>query len=56
MSLVSMLKDHVTLLNLLNLHGFRYFFDVSSYDCKNRRYHEYFYKPRFHADRSSDCS
>ena len=44
-SLVSMLKDHVTLLNLLNLCGFRYpfviFFDVSSYDRKNRRYYEY---------------
>ena len=31
---------------------FRYFFDVSSYDRKNRRYYKYSYKPRFHADRS----
>ena len=43
LSLVSMLKDHMTLLNPLNLHGFCYplnFFGVFSYDCKNRRYYE----------------
>ena len=38
-NLVSMLKDHVTLLNLLNLCGFRY--PVSSCDRKNRRYYKY---------------
>ena len=55
-NLVSMLKDHVTLLNLLNLCGFRYPFViflmcrltiVKIGDTTN-----ILYKPRFHADRS----
>ena len=53
-NLVSMLKDHVTLLNLLNLCGFRYPFViflmcrltiVEIGDTTN-----ILYKPRFHAD------
>ena len=55
-NLVSMLKDHVTLLNFLNLCGFRYPFViflmcrltiVKIGDTTN-----ILYKPRFHADRS----
>ena len=50
LSLVSMLKDHVTLLNL-NLHGFCYprnfFWCVLYYDCKNRRYYEYYLQVSF---------
>jgi len=58
MSLVSMLKDHVTLLNLFNLCGFRYPFViflmcrltiVKIGDATNT-----LYKPHFHADRSRD--
>ena len=58
LSLVLMLKDHMTLLNLLNLHGFCYplnFFGVCCLtivkigDTTNA-----LYKPHFHADRSCD--
>ena len=58
MSLVSMLKDHVTLFNLLYLCGFRYplvilmgrLTIVKIGDTTN-----ILYKPHFHADRSRDC-
>ena len=59
MSLVSMLKDHVTLLNLFNLCGFRYPF-VSFWMCrltivKIDDTTNTLYKPRFDADGSRDC-
>ena len=55
-NLVSMLKDHVTLLNLLNLCGFRYPF-VIFLMCrltivKIGNTTNILYKPRFYADRS----
>ena len=58
LSLVSMLKDHMTLLNLLNLHGFCYplnFFGVCCLTIvKIGDTTNVLYKPRFHADRSRD--
>ena len=58
MSLVSMLKDHVTLLNLLNLNGFRYpfviFFMYRLTIVERGDTTNILYKPRFHANRSRD--
>ena len=59
MSLVSMLKDHVTVLNLLDLCGFRNPF-VIFLMCrltivKIDETTNILYKLRFHADRSCDC-
>ena len=59
MSLVSMLKDHVTLLNLLDLCGFRYPFII--FLCVVRTIVKIvgttniLYKPRFYTDTSRDC-
>ena len=53
-----MLKDHMTLLNLLNLHGFCYplnFFGVCCLTIvKIGDTTNVLYKPRFHADRSRE--
>ena len=53
-----MLKDHMTLLNLLNLHGFCYPLNFFSVCCltiaKIGDTANVFYKPRFHADMSRD--
>ena len=59
MSLVSMLKDHVTVLSLLDLCGFRNPF-VIFLMCrltivKIDETTNILYKLRFHADRSRDC-
>ena len=53
-----MLKDHVTLLNFLNLQGFCYPFNFFRVYCltivKIVDATNVLYKPRFHADRSLD--
>ena len=53
-----MLKDHMTLLNLLNLHGFCYPLDFFGVCClmivKIGDTMNVLYKPRFHGDRSRD--
>ena len=58
LSLVSMLKDHVTLLNLLNLHGVSYPLNFFGVYCltivKIGDTTNILYKSRFHADRSHD--
>lgn len=59
MNFVSMLKDHVTILNLLNLCGFPYPF-VIFLMCRRTIVKigdttNILYKPPFHADRSRDC-